>query len=304
MAAQMRPVKRASCGGHAQGKGRFMATIALKVNEKNYVVEVEPRTLLVELLREQPAAHRHPRRLRHQPVRRLHRHGRRQVGEELHHARRRGRRRRGHHHRGPGARTASCTRCRQAFHELPRPPVRLLHAGHGHERRRPAQAQRRPDRARGPRVARGQHLPLHRLPQHRQGGARPRAETMQGGCRDERRRDRETIGASVARKEDRASSLGTGRYTDDIDLPGPDLRRLRALAARARQDPLDRHRRGARGARRASPSSPARTSPPTSSAASPAAGSSRARTARTWSSRRTRRSSRTRCATSATRSPS
>jgi carbon-monoxide dehydrogenase small subunit len=29
-----------------------MATIALKVNEKNYVVEAEPRTLLVELLRE------------------------------------------------------------------------------------------------------------------------------------------------------------------------------------------------------------------------------------------------------------
>ncbi len=29
-----------------------MATIALKVNEKNYLVEAEPRTLLVELLRE------------------------------------------------------------------------------------------------------------------------------------------------------------------------------------------------------------------------------------------------------------
>jgi carbon-monoxide dehydrogenase small subunit len=29
-----------------------MATIALKVNEKNHAVEVEPRTLLVELLRE------------------------------------------------------------------------------------------------------------------------------------------------------------------------------------------------------------------------------------------------------------
>ena len=29
-----------------------MATIALKVNEKSYVVEAEPRTLLVELLRE------------------------------------------------------------------------------------------------------------------------------------------------------------------------------------------------------------------------------------------------------------
>jgi carbon-monoxide dehydrogenase small subunit len=38
--------------GKLSGKGRFMATIALNVNEKQYVVEVEPRTLLVELLRE------------------------------------------------------------------------------------------------------------------------------------------------------------------------------------------------------------------------------------------------------------
>jgi aerobic carbon-monoxide dehydrogenase small subunit len=33
-------------------KGESMATISLKVNEKNQVVDVEPRTLLVELLRE------------------------------------------------------------------------------------------------------------------------------------------------------------------------------------------------------------------------------------------------------------
>src|SRR6202035_3093555 len=33
-------------------QGRFMATIALTVNERAHVVDVEPRTLLVELLRE------------------------------------------------------------------------------------------------------------------------------------------------------------------------------------------------------------------------------------------------------------
>jgi aerobic carbon-monoxide dehydrogenase small subunit len=38
--------------GKLSGKGRFMATITLKVNEKNQAVDVEPRTLLVELLRE------------------------------------------------------------------------------------------------------------------------------------------------------------------------------------------------------------------------------------------------------------
>ena len=79
-----------------------MATIALKVNEKSYVVEAEPRTLLVELLRE-----------------RLLLTGTHvgcdtsqcgactvwvdgRVGEELHHAGGGGRWRRGHHDRGAG----------------------------------------------------------------------------------------------------------------------------------------------------------------------------------------------------------
>jgi hypothetical protein len=57
----------------------------------------------------------------------------------------------------------------QAFN-LPRPAVRLLHARHGDERRRSAAAPRLHQRGPGARGARGQHLPLHRLPQHRQGG--------------------------------------------------------------------------------------------------------------------------------------
>ena len=39
-----------------------------------------------------------------------------------------------------------------------------------------------------------------------------------------------------ARSEDQRFLTGTGRYTDDLQLARPDLRRLRALAARPRQD--------------------------------------------------------------------
>ena len=42
------------------------------------------------------------------------------------------------------------------------------------------------------------------------------------------------IGQSVERREDARFLTGRGQYTDDITLPRPDLRRLRALALRAR----------------------------------------------------------------------
>ena len=55
--------------------------------------------------------------------------------------------------------------------------------GHGDERHRPGAAQCRSQRAGRPRVARRQHLPLHRLSQHRQGRAGRRAsdEELQHG---------------------------------------------------------------------------------------------------------------------------
>jgi gamma-glutamyl hercynylcysteine S-oxide synthase len=53
------------------------------------------------------------RRLRHQPVRRLHRAARRPRRQELHRAGAAGRGPPGHHHRGPGARGERCTRCRR-----------------------------------------------------------------------------------------------------------------------------------------------------------------------------------------------
>ena len=60
-----------------------------------------------------PQADRHPHRLRHHQLRRLHGAVRRQGGEELHHVRGPGRRPRGDHRRGPRRRRASCTRSRR-----------------------------------------------------------------------------------------------------------------------------------------------------------------------------------------------
>src|ERR1700720_2058251 len=193
------------------------------------------------------AAHRHPRGLRHQPVRRLHGLGRRQVGQELHHAGGGSRGRGGDHDRGPRPRHRMAPRTPRApctasdaggLQRLPRPAVRVLHPGNGDERRRAGAAAPGPFRGRGPALARGQSLPLHRLPQHRPGGAR-------GGRGPPRRRplcpgrpgspampagngsagsavtagSAEGIGAAVTRREDRRFLLGKGRYTDDIQLP-------------------------------------------------------------------------------------
>ena len=90
-----------------------------------------------------------------------------------------------------------------------------------------------------PRGARGQHLPLHGLPQHRRGRARRRRRHGQHARRppnsrtgtprngnDRTRRIRENamsatgIGAPVRRKEDQRFITGKGQYTDDINRPG------------------------------------------------------------------------------------
>ena len=64
----------------------------------------------------------------------------------------------------------------EAFREYHAPAVRLLHAGHGDERDRPGEAPQLPARrGDGAPRARGQPLPLHRLPQHREGDPGRRA---------------------------------------------------------------------------------------------------------------------------------
>ena len=119
-----------------------MPAVSMTVNGKAVTGDVEPRTLLVQFLREHLRPHRHPCRLRHHAVRRLRRARRRQGGEVLHHARGAGRGRERHDHRGPRRRRRHAASDAGGVPREPRPAVRLLHAGHGHERGRPGAAAR------------------------------------------------------------------------------------------------------------------------------------------------------------------
>ena len=68
--------------------------------------------------------------------------------------------------------------------------------------------------------------------------------------------ERFAIGQPVPRTEDPVLVRGKGRYSDDINLPGPGLCGDRAQPLRAWRDPRHRHRGGARdagGARRSTP---------------------------------------------------
>ena len=109
---------------------------------------------------------------------------RRRVGEVVHGARRPGRRQRDHDHRGPGRRRRRCTRCRRPSRSTTacsaasaRPGMVMAAVSLLKEQPAPDEA----GRAGGPR---GQPLPLHRLPQHRQG----RPGRRRRGRRHDRRR--------------------------------------------------------------------------------------------------------------------
>ena len=176
------------------------------------------------------------------------------AGEELRGARRAGGRRSGHDGR------RACRRRAVAAPALvpraPRAPVRLLHAGDADERERAPRGEPEPERGRGQGRAAGQHLPLHRLLEHRRG----RVVAGREGRSDprDRRRDRRTDDhpPEGLRRPERAAAGGPPPRPG----PGPLLRRrqaardglpaLRALAVRARADRVGRRQRGARAARR------------------------------------------------------
>ena len=61
-----------------------MPSVSMTVNGKPVSGEVEGRTLLVQFLREHFGPDRHPRRLRHHPMRCLYRSCERRVREILH----------------------------------------------------------------------------------------------------------------------------------------------------------------------------------------------------------------------------
>ena len=112
---------------------------------------------------------------------------------------------------------------------------------------------------RDPRGPGRQHLPLHRLPQHRQGDpVLPVAAKTSHGLKEQRherhdlsqRRHRLRSAKSVQRREDRRFLTGAGQYTDDVVLPGQTYGVLPALArtrtrASARSTSTRRRRRPA-----------------------------------------------------------
>ena len=137
---------------------------------------------------------------------------------------------RDHHRRGADrGRRLARARCSRRS-RVPRPAVRLLHAGvphhdHGRPRGEPVA-----HRGRGPRHDRRQPVPLHRLPEHREVGAARRRT-----CRQERVDDDQAVRRGVQRVEDQRFLRGQGRYVDDVAVgPAHPARRGAALAARPR----------------------------------------------------------------------
>ena len=128
------------------------------------------------------------------------------------------------------------------------------------------EGERGAERGGDPRVPRRQHLPLHRLPQHRQGDpggggrAEGRAASRPNSAPGRTSCPRTSgIGAPLKRREDVRFLTGKGRYTDDINRPGQAyVHFLRSDVASGKITRLDTRRR--RRCRGCSGSSPARTS--------------------------------------------
>src|ERR1700758_3491147 len=94
--------------------------------------------------------------------------------------------------------------------------MRLLYAGHDHERASAAERSSKSRRDRNPSRSRWQHLPLHRIPQHRAGRAIPRDD----GSAAMNKPTFPYIGQPLKRREDFRLLTGKGRYVDDIRIPG------------------------------------------------------------------------------------
>ena len=113
----------------------------------------------------------------------------------------------------------------EGFSGRTRPAVRLLHAGDDAVRPSPARPGTRSVRRGRALGALRQPLPMHRLPEHRQGRAVGGAQgkRRRAGCGAMTALDEATIGglgASRRRVEDARFVRGRGNYVDDIHLPG------------------------------------------------------------------------------------
>src|SRR5262249_7277590 len=143
-----------------------------------------------------------------------------------------GERRRCPHHRRHRQRRrhAACNSGR--FPRDARAAVRLLHPGNDHARLPAAAGKQLSLGRRNPLRHRRQSLPLHRLPEHRQGHSIRRRQAqrraVQGGSgmndvtptSAERAAKLEGMGCKRKRVEDIRFVQGKGNYVDDIKLPG------------------------------------------------------------------------------------
>ena len=226
-----------------------MPTVSMTVNGKAATGDVEGRTLLVHFLRDKLGSDRHPCRLRHQPMRRLRRPCRRQVRQILHAA-------------GAPGRTAPRSRrskgwptngelhpMQAAFREHHGLQCGFCTPGMVMSAVDLARRNGDPSGKRSARVAGRQHLPLHRLSQHRQGRAGRREGDEEIGPWPTPTHIPASALPSGARKTIRLLT-GSGTYTDDINRHGQThayILRSPHASAKINQD---RHRQGEEGARR------------------------------------------------------
>src|SRR6266849_1206077 len=110
--------------------------------------------------------------------------------------------------------------------------MRLLHAGNDRARLSVAAGERESDRGRNPLRHFRQPLPLHRLPEHRQGHSIRRRQAQRRGFPGGRRMNDQTLtseqraerlqgmGCKRKRVEDIRFVQGKGNYVDDLKLPG------------------------------------------------------------------------------------
>src|SRR5258705_9233611 len=94
--------------------------------------------------------------------------------------------------------------------------MRLLHGGDDHECAPAAQAKPETDGERNPSQPHRQHLPLHRLYQHR---ARHCIASLGGAAMTEATAIK-YVGQPLRRREDFKFITGKGRYTDDLKALG------------------------------------------------------------------------------------
>ena len=257
----LRPVRR-SMGREERSNMAEAVRVSVTVNGRQQPAEVEPRLLLVHFLRDTLG-------LTGTHVGcdtsncgacTVHLDG--EAVKSCTRPRRPGGRRGGDDDRGHGAGGQPASPAGRLL-GAPRAPVRLLHAGHDHGRGGPAGTQSRPERARRPRGARGQPLPLHRLPEHRQVRARSRRgdARRRGPARGPRGGAGMGVpGVEAAERTEPSGNGHVGRAHAAQGGPAPDhgardlrrrhgapghaVRRDRALARGPRPDPLDRHRGG------------------------------------------------------------